>query len=223
MVNPHFLDASLETMDLCFGKWGFVQLGEMLTYLMDYRMNTDPVEKLVRQAQQFDVPVQVHISTSNAKGQGGYVSGEAQLEDMLDLTERVPDVRYIIAHGIGAPAKEPPVIEAYLRVIDRRYGRWPEHLWMEIKDFNATDAISTALPHIPSTRLLAGTDWENPKEPPFPPYGTMFWGGRDGKPFTPNVKSLVRLLKEAGADDATIRRIAWQNAAGLYKLKKISK
>ena len=73
----------------------------MVTYIMGYRMNTDGVEKLVRNAREFDVPVHVHISTSNAKGQGGFVSGEAQLEDMLDLTERVPGVKYIIAHGVG--------------------------------------------------------------------------------------------------------------------------
>jgi predicted TIM-barrel fold metal-dependent hydrolase len=205
-------------MDLCFGKWGFVQLGELVTYLMRYRMDTEPVEKLVRKAQEFDVPVQVHISTSNARGQGGFSSGGEQLEDMLDLADRVPGAKYIIAHGIGAPAKDPPAIETYLRIIQRRYGRWPENLWIEIKDFNATAAISIALRHIPSLRLLAGTDWENSEELPYPLYGTMFYGGKKGKSFSPNVKSLVNLLREAGADEETIRRIAWKNAAALFKL-----
>jgi hypothetical protein len=40
MINPHFLDESLRTMDACFGQWGFVQLGEMVQYVMDYRMDT---------------------------------------------------------------------------------------------------------------------------------------------------------------------------------------
>ena len=42
-VNPHFLGESLTAMDTCMGEWGFVQLGEMLQYVMDYRMDCPAV------------------------------------------------------------------------------------------------------------------------------------------------------------------------------------
>ncbi len=66
MVNPHFLDASLKTMDVTFGQWRFVMLGEMVQYMMHYRMNSDPVARLVRKAVEFDVPTQVHIRPPTA-------------------------------------------------------------------------------------------------------------------------------------------------------------
>jgi len=81
MVNPRFLDESLRMMDLCLGEWGFVQLGEMLQYMMGYEMNSPPVEKLVRRAIEFGVPVQVHISTSNRQEHASS-HGIAQLTDL---------------------------------------------------------------------------------------------------------------------------------------------
>ena len=48
MVNPNFLDASLRAMEVCFGEWGFVMLGELLPYLMNHTMNSAPAERLVR-------------------------------------------------------------------------------------------------------------------------------------------------------------------------------
>ena len=62
-VNPNFLDESLRAMDKCYGEWGFVQLGEMLPHMMDYRMDSDEAGKVVRVAAQYDVPIQVHLGT----------------------------------------------------------------------------------------------------------------------------------------------------------------
>ena len=45
-VNPHFLDASLRSMEQCFEHWGFVQLGEMLQYSMNYQLDSAAGERL---------------------------------------------------------------------------------------------------------------------------------------------------------------------------------
>jgi len=50
IVNPHFLDESLEAMHDCFGRWGFVKLGEMVQYAMKYQMNNDGLEGILRLA-----------------------------------------------------------------------------------------------------------------------------------------------------------------------------
>ncbi|MBC8459336.1 MAG: amidohydrolase family protein [Deltaproteobacteria bacterium] len=218
MVNPHFLDASLTSMDQCFGEWGFVQLGELVTYLMNYRMNTKSMEKLVRKAVEYGVPIHVHISTSNAKPQGNFSSGEEELEDMLDLVERVPEGKYIVAHGIGAPLIHPPVVDTYLDIIDRRYGQWPENLWIEIMHFHAA-GVSSALRYIPASKIMAGMDWSTGALPPYPLYGTIFGPAEKENPYPPSVESLVNLLAEAGADGKMIKQIAYQNAFELYGLE----
>ncbi len=219
MPNPHFLDACLTTMDQCFGKWGFVQLGEVVPYFMHHRINIPPMVKLAQRALEYDVPVHIHISTSNAKNQGPFPTGEDQLEDMLDLVERVPEAKYIVAHGIGAPSIHPPVVEKYLSIIDRRYGRWPDNLWTEIIHFHAA-GVKSALSYIPSSRITSGTDWHTWMEPPYPPYGTVMGSVGPG-PFPPCVESLINLLAEAGADENTIRQIGYQNAFELYGLEDI--
>jgi hypothetical protein len=40
-------------------------IGEMLQNMLGYEMNSPQVEKIVRRAVEFDIPMQVHISTSN--------------------------------------------------------------------------------------------------------------------------------------------------------------
>lgn len=123
-VNPHFLDASLRAMDICFDLWGFVQLGEMLQYIMRYEMNSDAVERLVRHAMGFGVPIQVHVSTSNAC-QDLSCNGIMHLTDLMGLIDRVPEANYILAHAIGTQAGDPPVIERYLDLINEHFGRLP--------------------------------------------------------------------------------------------------
>jgi len=216
MVNPHFLDESLAMMERCLGEWGFVQLGEMLQYMMDYRMDSDPVERLVRQAVEFDVPVQVHISTSNRMSHNSSW-GVEQLNDLFGLVERVPEAKYILAHLVGMMDDDPPVVDTYLDMIDRRYGEWPDGFWAEIRDFNSP-GVRSVLERVPANRLLAGTDWVTRIGPPFLPYGVVFDVKQaEDNPYQPCVGSMVGFLRGAGATDETIALIGEGNARELLK------
>ena len=217
LVNPHFLDASLEAMDVAFGQWGFVMLGEMVQYLMHYRMDSDPVERLVRKAVEFDVPVQVHISTSNS-AQGNFTSGTGELHDFLALVQRVPEARYILAHFVGSPRSNPTVVEGYLDIIDRELGGWPGNFWAEIIHFHSP-GVPVALARIPHDRLTAGTDWVGRPGPPFLPYGIVYGvQSPEQNPYPPSVASYAGFLVAAGASQETVRAIASENAARLLKL-----
>ena len=214
MVNPNFLDESLHTMDRCFGDWGFVQLGEMLQYMMGYEMDSPPVERLVRHAVEHDVPVHVHISTAHP---GSHPSsfGMEQLDDLCRLADRVPEARYILAHAVGMPDDDPPVVEQYLDFIAQRYGGFPGNFWVEIRDFDSP-GVPDALARVPADRLLAGTDWVTRVGPPFLPYGCIFGVERpEDNPYPPGVESMVQFLRAAGADDGSIDRIGCQNARAL--------
>ena len=241
-VNPHFLDESLRVMDICFGEWGFVQLGEMLQYLMGYRMDSDAVEKLVRKAVEYDVPVQVHIGTYCCpKTARMYfpaelgvdpeiadikpsTAGMNHLIDLLALAERVPEAKYILGHAIGC-GPSPDYVPWANMILDTLAGvfpEYPENFWLEIRDFTAP-ALARTLNEVPIDRLLCGTDWSTRLGPPFPPYGTSFEMLQvDEKDrmnaYPPCVGSLVGLLQEAGATGEAIRRIGSQNACELYRL-----
>ena len=217
LVTPHFLDASLRTMETCFEQWGFVQLGEMLQYMMDYEMNTDAVETLVRRAVQYDVPVQVHISTSNTQTAPSSF-GARQLRDLFGLVERVPEARYILAHAVGIPKDDPPVVDEYLDMIDEQYGEWPENFWMEIRDFSSP-GVRSALDRVPHSRIVAGTDWTTRTGPPFPPYGTLFTSrAGEENPFPPSVESMVGFLREAGATEDDVEAIGHKNVCELFRI-----
>lgn len=219
LVNPHFLDASLKTMEVCFEKRGFVQLGEMLQYMMNFRMDSDPVETLVRKAVEYDVPVEVHISTSNAKPQGPFRNGGTeQMEDLLEAAERVPEAKYILAHAVGGTKSDPPIVDEYIDMVEKRYGRWPENFWMEIRDFSSP-GLRSALARVPHTRIIAGTDWTTRVGPPFQPYGTIFGtGSGQENPYPPSVASMIGLLKGAGATDEVVAAIGFGNAASLFRI-----
>lgn len=221
VINPHFLDESLEAMHVCFEKWGFVKLGEMVQYAMKYRMNSDSMEKVLRLAVDFDVPVQVHISTSNvAQGPG---CGVEQLTDFFGAVERVPEAKYILAHLVGTQKYNPPVVDEYLDIIEKKYGRWPDNFWAEIADFNSP-GVRSVLKRVPLTRLIVGTDWTTQIGPPFLPYGIISYVGTGAVPFylqpyPPSIDALVDFLRKAGARYAEIANIAYQNAAELYKIR----
>lgn len=220
MVNPNFLDESLRLMDLCLGEWGFVELGEMLQYEHGYQMSSAATEAVVRRAVGFDVPVQVHISTHRA-AEHPATWGLAQLEDLARLVERVPEGKYILAHAVGMPDNDPPVVEPYLDFIEHTFGRWPQNFWMEVRDFDSP-GLRTALARVPVTRLLAGTDWLS-RGTRLLPYGVTYlviFGGQtvENNPYPPCVASLVGFLRAAGVDQAGIERIAWRNLAELLKL-----
>jgi predicted TIM-barrel fold metal-dependent hydrolase len=215
MVNPHFLDASLKAMDVCFGEWGFLMLGEMLPYIMHFRMDSPPAERLVRKAVEVNTPVHVHISTSNS-AQGHFSSGIDELLDLLELVERVPEATYLLAHLIGTQRTDPTVVEVYLNLLDRRLGGWPRNFWAEIKDFNSP-GVRVGLERIPHDRILAGTDWVTRPGPPFLPYGIIFPVQRpEDNPYPPTVESLIGFLTAAGADAETVEAIAHGNAERLF-------
>jgi predicted TIM-barrel fold metal-dependent hydrolase len=225
-VNPNFLDESLRVMDVCFGEWGFVQLGEMLQYMMKYRMDSDPTEKVVRHAVRYDVPVQVHLGTYcwPARSRGRYreeTSGDGidHISDLLGIAHRVPEAKYILAHAIGCgPTPEYiPWADMFLDVIAGSFPAYPRNFWIEIRDFQCR-ALKRALAEVPADRLLSGTDWTTRIGPPFQPYGTMFDVRTGENPFPPCVASFRRFLTTAGASEATMSRLAWENAAELFRL-----
>ncbi len=218
MVNPHFLDESLHMMDVCFGEWGFVYLGEMLPYMMDYVMDSPPVEKLVERAIEFDVPVHVHLSTSNPVDHSSSL-GMEQLKDFCALADKLPEAHYILAHAVGMPTDNPPVVDKYLDYLDERYGTLPDNFWLEIRDFDSP-GVRSALARVPADRLIAGTDWVTRVGPPFLPYGCIFGVQTpEENPYPPRVETMIGFLKAAGADDETIDLIGSENALSLLDLE----
>jgi len=216
-VNPNFLDETLEAMDLCFGEWGFVQLGEMLQYMMGYDMDSDAAETVVRRAVELDVPVQVHISTAH-KMEHKSTWGMEQLADLFGCVDRVPEAKYILAHAVGMPDDDPPVVVQYLDAIEQRFDGWPENFWLEIRDFDSP-SLPPAVARVPATRLIAGTDWTTRIGPPFLPYGTIFAVTRaEDNPYPPSVAAMVGFLQQAGASDEAIEQIGWRNAAELFRI-----
>lgn len=218
LVNPHFPDEALHVMETAFGDWGFVQLGEMLPYMMDFRMDSDPVERLVRQAVEFDVPVQVHLGTYWGYKMGASGHGMDHMEDLLGIAERVPEAKYILAHAIGC-AETPRFIswaDWFLDVLAGFFDSYPDNFWVEIRDFHCK-ALPRAMAEVPSNRLLSGTDWTTRIGPPFQTYGTMFNVSEEDNPFPPKVESFVSFLKQSGATDEAIEQIAYRNALELYR------
>lgn len=221
MVNPNFLDESLLVMKICFEEWGFVQLGEMLPYIHNYRMTDTSTEKVVQLAAHYDVPVQVHLGTYWKKGAvpGDSMDGMNQMGDFLNVAERVPQGKYILAHAIGC-GPTPEFISwanMYLDALKGVFPEFPNNFWVEIRDFQ-TPALSRTFREVPVTRLLSGTDWTTRIGPPFQPYGTMFDIKEKENPFPPKVSSFVEFLHMAGATEANIAQIGSENARELYKL-----
>ena len=217
IVNPNYRRESLRTMAVCFEEWGFVQLGEMLQYMFDFDMDHPDTEALVRKAVAYDVPVQVHVSTSNARS-GASSFGREQLLDLLALSERVPEAKIVLAHAVGTPKADPPVVDEYLDVVGDRRGGWPELFWLEIRDVDSP-GVRSVLARVPSDRLVCGTDWTTRVGPPFLPYGTIFGTGTsEENPYEPSVGEMARLLGAAGASEDIVREIGFGNAAALLRI-----
>jgi len=219
IVNPNFVDESLNTMEVCFERWGFVQVGELLQYMFNFRMDSDAAAALVRKAVDYDVPVQVHISTSNS-AQGDFSGGIEELEDLFGCVQRVPEAKYILAHAVGTDQTDPTVIDLYLDRIEKEYGAWPDNFWAEIRDFSSP-GLRSALQRIPANRLIVGTDWTTRVGPPFMPYGMIFaTGSADDNPYPPCIASMVDLMGVAGANDDAIQHIAFGNVAELLRISE---
>lgn len=224
IINPNFLEESLRVMKVCFEEWGFVMLGEMLQSAMKYRMDSDAGEKVVRLAVKYDVPVQVHLGTYwHAKyHRRGDTSGLGidHIGDLLGIAERVPEAKYILAHAIGCGPTPDfiPWADMYLDVIQGNFATYPRNFWIEIRDFQCK-GLRRTLSEVPIDRLLAGTDWTTRIGPPFQSYGTMFAVEEAKNPFPPKVSSFINFLRQAGANEEAIARIAFENARDLFKLK----
>ena len=218
IVNPNFVDESIQTMETCFEEWGFVQLGEMLQYMFHFRMDSAPSARLVRAAADYDVPVQVHVSTSNS-AQGGFSGGIEELEDLFGCVERVPEAKYILAHAVGTEQADPTVIDIYIDRIEKEFGRWPANFWAEIRDFSSP-GLRSALQRIPNGRLIVGTDWTTRVGPPFMPYGMIFAvASADENPYPPCIASMVHLMDEAGATAKVVAQVGFGNAAELLRIR----
>jgi hypothetical protein len=96
--------------------------------------------------------------------------GIEEMEDFLACAERVPGAKYILAHFVGLPKDNPPVVDTYLDMIDKWSRAWPDNFWAEIAQFNSP-GVRSALARIPADRLLSGTDWTTRVGPPFLPFG----------------------------------------------------
>ena len=222
MVNPKFLDVSLKVMDVCFGEWGFVQLGEMFRAF--HPMDSAESEKVVRQAVRYDVPVQVHLGTYCCpKSKYRYhesSDGMIQMTDLIAAAERVPEAKYILAHAIGC-GPTPDYIswaDMFLDTIAGCFPKYPDNFWFEIRDFQCT-ALKRTIAEVPANRILSGTDWTTRIGPPFQSYGTMFDVKEGQNPFPAKVASFVGFLQKAGASAETIARIGFENAKELFKIK----
>jgi predicted TIM-barrel fold metal-dependent hydrolase len=219
MPNPHLADESMRLMDRCFGDWGFVMLGEMMQYSMNFRLVDPKCLRVLRHAAELGAPIMSHVATLDVK-QGG-MTGTGQLLDLLEAAVLVPDARIILGHFVGMAERDPTWVEQYLSVIDRRFGCWPRNLWAEIRDFGSPGLLP-ALERIPLDRLVSGTDWTTRGTPPFSPFGCLFDCKMNGVPEPYDQPSDTRLLccflKKAGLNDRQIQAIAYDNAAALLGL-----
>jgi predicted TIM-barrel fold metal-dependent hydrolase len=220
MVNPNYLSESLRVMDVCFGEWGFVMLGEMLQYAMSYRMDSDATEKVVRLAAKYDVPIQVHLGTYWHRRAGSSGAGMDHMADLLGIADRVPEAKYILAHAIGCgPTPDyVPWADMFLDTIAGVFPSFPNNFWIEIRDFQCP-ALKRTIAEVPSDKIIAGTDWTTRVGPPFQSYGTMFGMEESENPFPAEVASFVNFLRQAGASEEDISRIALENARNLLKLR----
>ena len=219
-INPNFLDESLRVIETCFGEWGFVQLGEMLQYMMDFRMDSDAAEKCVRLAVRHDAPVQVHMATYWFKAYDPSSDGMAHMRDLLHCMDRVPEADYVWAHAVGC-GPDPsyvPWAGMFLDTLAGVFDTYPRNVWVEIRDFHYAAGLRRTLREVPADRLLAGTDWTTRHGPPFPDYGTPFEACDDQVALPSEAPSPVDFMREAGAMEDRIDRVASRNARELYGL-----
>ncbi len=218
-VNPAFLRESLVAMKVCFEEWGFVQVGEMLPYLMKYDFDSAGVDEVVRAAAGYGVPVQMHLGTYWLRGGNASGDGIRHIEGLMAVAERVPEADYVLAHAIGCDPdpKFIPWANMYLDVLKGTFERFPTNFWVEIRDFDSP-ALSRTLSEVPTDRLLAGTDWTTRIGPPFQSYGTTFGTREEENRFPPGVSAMIGFLEEAGATEEDIAKIAFGNAQALYGL-----
>lgn len=219
MVTPRFPREARLAMDRCCGDWGFVMLGEMMQYSMDFRLSDPACLELLRHAGQLRVPVMVHVATFDVSQ--GALTGTGQLADLMTAAEAVPEGRYVLGHFVGMPEDDPPHVTHYIDAILARYGTWPRNFWAEIRDFSSP-GLADALARIPHDRLVSGSDWCSRGEPPFAPYGSSFDAAMNHVPnpyaADPSSAFFAACLRGHGLGDDEVEAIAYGNAARLLDL-----
>lgn len=219
MPNPHFPDASLRLMDLCFGEWGFVMLGEMMQYSMSFRLTDPGCLRLLRHAAELGVPIMSHVATLDVKQ--GAMTGTGQLLDLLEAAIQVPDARFILGHFVGMAETDPTWADRYIDIVEACFGCWPRNFWAEIRDFGSP-GLRSAVRRIPLDRLVSGTDWTTRGTPPFSPFGSLFdcMMNRVPEPYDepPSTRQLAGFLEKEGLTEDRIAAIASDNAAVLLGL-----
>ena len=88
-VNPHFLQESLEAMELGVRQLGMRAIGEMIQYMEDWVTDEYSVLPIVRLAGDLDVPINFHAGAAE------------HVEGVVHLAESYPRTRFVMAHFGG--------------------------------------------------------------------------------------------------------------------------
>ena len=88
-VNPHFLEPSLEAMELGVRQLGMRAIGEMIQYMEDWITDEYSVLPIVLLAGDLDVPINFHVGAAD------------HVEGFVHLAESYPRTRFVMAHFGG--------------------------------------------------------------------------------------------------------------------------
>ena len=88
-VNPHFLRAGLEALELGVRRFGMKSVGEMIQYMEDWVTDEYMVLPIVQLAGDLDVPINFHAGAA------------MHVEGVIHLAESYPRTRFIMAHFGG--------------------------------------------------------------------------------------------------------------------------
>jgi len=128
-----------------------------------------------------------------------------------DLVRRAPGRLY------GSCCVNPNFLDPSLRTMEACFGEWgfvqmnhaSSHGMGQLRD------LFGLVRRVPDAHYILA----HAVGPPFLPYGTIFGvAGAEDNPYPPSIASMVAFLKRAGADDETVERIGYRNAAELLRV-----
>ncbi|HUW58544.1 MAG TPA: amidohydrolase family protein [Planctomycetota bacterium] len=141
-VNPYFLGAGLEAIELGVRRFGMKSVGEMIQYMEDWVTDEYMVLPIVQLAGDLDVPINFHAG------------GAAHVEGVIHLAESYPRTRFIMAHFGGRAWRM-----ARRLVKDAKLS----NLYVEINGSptpgQAAERIAAAIDAAGVHRLVLGTDF----------------------------------------------------------------
>ncbi len=206
-VHPGAVAKSIEAIDVYSGEHGFPQVGEVLGYAMSFALDPPEMVEIARHAAKRGLPLECHCSTA------GQPFGN-QIRQTINLARQVPEAKIIAAHALGGTNSW-----LHITAAEVYYDMGGENLWLEIRDFNTRAYLRAALQRLGSERLIVGTDWLGRANEPYAPYGVVFHVDPEDMPYPCNVASLEGFLREAGASDEDVDRIAALNSIELFGLQ----